>query len=279
VNAIVVLLTLATMAIAWLVLTPWLRARRRRALGKAAFPEHWHRMLMRRWPRYASLPAPIRQSLQAAMQVFLAEKQFIGCRGLDITDEMRVLVAAQACLLIVRHGIERFDHVRVLLMYPDTFVTRHEVVDEDGVHSVETKELGGESWPEGKVVLSWRDINDGLDDLHWRGNVVCHEFAHQLDVAHGAPSGLSASQARRWTAVFQREYDRLLVAIEADAESLFPDEAAENPAEFFAFVTETFIEHPQALRARHGELYAVLEDYFGLDPAAWSSPAEAGTTV
>lgn len=270
-NALVVVVVVATLLISWLLLSPRLRARQRAVQASVAFPAEWHALLLRRWPCYASLPPSLRQSLQSVVQVFLAEKSFVGCRGLVITDEMRVLVASQACLLIVRLGIERFDHVRSVLVYPDTFVTQHEVIDEDGVHTLETKELGGESWPEGKVVLSWRDINEGLDDLHWRGNVVCHEFAHQLDVAQGTPSGLEPSLSQRWTAVFRREFDRLLAAIDSDAESLFCDEAAENPAEFFAFVTETFIEHPRALLARHPDLYAVLQDYFGLDPAAWSA--------
>jgi MtfA peptidase len=272
-NAIVVLLLFAVALIAWVALAPWRRRRKRAERVAAPFPTAWIDLLTDRWPRYSSLPGSVRAPLHANMLVFIAEKEFVGCRGLQVTEEMRVLVAAQACVLLVRLGIERFDHVRTILLYPDTFLARHEIVDDYGVHTVETRELGGESWPEGKVVLSWRDITDGISADGWRSNVVCHEFAHQLDLGEGVPAGLSEAQAVEWREAMAGAYRRLHAIIERDEASVLPDDAAESPAEFFAFITEMFIEHPQSLRAEGPRVYAVLSEYFGIDPASWSTDA------
>jgi len=232
-------------------------------------------MLTRKLPIYRQLPVDLKGRLRQSIQVFLAEKEFVGCAGLQITEEMRLIVAAQACLLIVNRGIERYDYVRTILVYPAAFIAEHEERDEAGVHTFEQKVLGGESWQEGKVILSWQDVRDGLELSGEAYNVVYHEFAHQLDQADGAANGAplldDAESYRRWSVVFKEEFEQLQRALDNGEATLLPEDAAENPGEFFAIATEVFMEQPIELRHRHLQLYRELSNYYRLDPAAWCS--------
>jgi hypothetical protein len=274
VSGLLVILGISAALIAAVLAAPWVRRRRRDRLHHEAFPVSWEAILTRNLPAYRRLSPDLREQLQQAMRVFLAEKVFIGCDGLGVTEEMRVSIAAQACLLVARLGIDRYDHVQSILLYPDTFIARHEDRDEAGVHTVEEKELGGESWPEGKVVLSWRDVCDGLAEGAEAYNVVYHEFAHQLDQADGEANGVplldDAARYRRWSAVFAQEYERLHEALDAEKDTLLPVDAAESPGEFFAIATEVFMDKPRALRALHPVLYGELRSYYRIDPGEWS---------
>ncbi len=254
---------------------PWRRARRRRRLAEGAFPAEWLQILRLHLPVFSRLPDDVRTATLDAMKVFLAEKRFVGCNGLVVDDTMRVIIAAQACLLVARLGVHRYDSLRAILLYPHTFVAEHVHSDEAGVHTVEAKELGGESWSDGKVVLSWQDVREGLDAGDDAYNVVYHEFAHQLDQADGAGDGappLSGDGGdERWAEVLQAAYDELLDDLERGRATLIPPEGAENESEFFAVATEVFMDRARALRARHPALYAQLRGFYGLDPAAWHS--------
>jgi Mlc titration factor MtfA (ptsG expression regulator) len=222
----------------------------------------------------------------------------VGCAGLEITDEMRVTVAAQACMLGLNRGGPLFAQLRQILVYPGAFLVDRVHGAPGGVLREQRRALSGESWSQGQVILSWQDVLDGAgvpDDGH---NVVLHEFAHQLDQetgsANGAPSLGSRAAHARWAAVMAREFDGLQARIRAREEAreraqagwswlgpsaepapqpappdLISDYGATNEAEFFAVVTEVFFEQAGALAERHPALFALLRDYYAVDPREW----------
>jgi Mlc titration factor MtfA (ptsG expression regulator) len=278
---------------------PRWRASRRERWASRPFPPAWRTILRRRVPLYRGLPAHLQQQLRRHIQVFLAEKPFLGCAGLEITDEIRVTVAAQACLLRLNRGGALFPELRQILVYPGAFMVDRVATEAGGVLREQRRALAGESWSQGQVILSWQDVVDGarvVDDGH---NVVLHEFAHQLDQESGAANGAPRLDSRRaqarWADVMHREFDALhgrLRAREAARErarawaswnsepmpppmpldappELISDYGATNPAEFFAVVTEVFFEQAAALAQRHPALFEILRDYYAVDPREW----------
>jgi Mlc titration factor MtfA (ptsG expression regulator) len=209
------------------------------------------------------------------MQVFIADKTFTGCGGIAITEAMRLTIAAQACLLIANRSTDVYPWLRAVLVYPASFVARHEVSDEAGVLTIEDRELSGESWPEGKVILAWADVRAGAagrDD----GNVVYHEFAHQLDLAESLTAGIPArgplgtdGGSRTFTATLVAEYRAFCEVLDRGGATLLPEDAGDDPGEFFAVASEFFIERPCELAAERPALYALLGGYYRIDPAAW----------
>ncbi len=206
------------------------------------------------------------------MQVFLADKSFVGCNGLAMTDTMRVTIAGHACLLVANLTDDPFPWVREILVYPDTFLVDREYVDEAGVRSVGREALAGESWDEGRVNISWQDV---VEDARCADgvNVVVHEFAHQLDHASGVVNGAPVLRGNtaQWSSVMADEYARLAERVDNDdtEDSVIDPYGATDPGEFFAVVFEAFIETPRALARDHPAMYSLLCSYSRLDPAAW----------
>jgi hypothetical protein len=210
------------------------------------------------------------------MQVFIAEKVFIGCAGLRITDEMRVVIAAQACLLILNRPTHYFEDLRQILVYPGAFAVDRAVSHGNGVLQEQRQALAGESWSQGQVILSWQDCLQGAAVADDGSNVVIHEFAHQLDQenghANGAPPpvlGDAAHDAARWAAVFHSAYAHLQEQARNGTASLMNHYGAKDPAEFFAVACEVFFEQPRALALEYPALYRELCGYFRVDPSAW----------
>lgn len=272
--ALTLVLAVSAALIAAILFTPHWRRRRHERLRALPFGPQWDRTLRRRVAVYARLPEDLRTRLQGLIRIFLAEKEFVGCAGLSITEEMRLTIAAQACLLIVNRGGECYPWLRTVLVYPGAFIARHEVHDDAGVHTLEEKELSGESWHEGKVILAWEDVRHGARDAADGDNVVYHEFAHQLDQiaggTDGAPGLDSSGDYRRWASVFSREFEDLHERLDRGEQTLLPEDAAADAGEFFAVVTEVFFERPHELRAERPALYEELKHYYRLDPAGWS---------
>jgi Mlc titration factor MtfA (ptsG expression regulator) len=263
----------AALVIAWLAAEPWLIERRRRHLRARPFPEAWRRILSQRVPQVGGLPPVLRAELEGHMQVFLAEKQFHGCGGLEITDEVRVTIAAQACLLLLNRNTGYFPKLRQVLVYPAAFLVERLRPEPSGVLQETRQVLSGESWSHGQVVLSWEDTLAGAATPNDGRNVVLHEFAHQLDqekgYANGAPGIGSRRGRERWARVLGEEFARLQYHVMTQTPSLFSGYGATAPAEFFAVITETFFEQPALMRHHHPALYAELAGLYRVDPATW----------
>ena len=263
-------LLLATAA--WLAGPTLWAAWRRARLTAAPFPSAWRAILRRRMPLYRRLPPPLQRRLQRHVQVLLGTVPFIGCRGQVITDEVRVLVAAQASLLLLGRPAGRFGGLRQVLVYPAPFVVERARSDGTVLHD-ERQVLVGESWQLGQLILSWPDVLAGAADPDDGRNVVIHEFAHQLDQesghANGAPYLGRRDAYAGWSATLGSVYAELREAVERGEETLIDPYGASDPGEFFAVVSELFFERPQALGRAHPELYAELAAYYRCDPAAW----------
>jgi Mlc titration factor MtfA (ptsG expression regulator) len=219
------------------------------------------------------LPADLQLQLKQHIQVFLAEKAFIGCDGLTITDEIRVTIAAQACLLILNRPRGYYPKLRQILVYPGSFVVDREHTDGIGVAHHARQVLAGESWEHGQVVLSWHDTLEGAAIPDDGQNVVIHEFAHQLDQetgrANGAPVLPHRDQYARWSRVLGAEFRNLKTRAAQGETSLFSDYGATDPAEFFAVISEVFFEQPQRMAVEHPALYRELTSFYRLDPLSW----------
>ncbi|MFM7505648.1 MAG: zinc-dependent peptidase [Rubrivivax sp.] len=268
-----VLLLAAASVLGWLA-GPGLLARWRRArVRRQPFPPAWRRVLRERMPAFARLPADVQWRLKKHAQVLLAEVPFIGCGGQVVDDEVRVLVAVQASLLLLGRGDGGFAGLSQVLVYPGAFVVGRTRAQGDGTQREERQVLAGESWQQGQVVLSWQDVLDGAARPDDGRNVVIHEFAHRLDQAHGAANGApwlpGAARRRQWAAVFTAEFEALQRRVARGEDGLIDAYGATDAAEFFAVTSELFFERPAELAAAHPALHGQLRGFYGVDPRHW----------
>ncbi|MEC5398469.1 zinc-dependent peptidase [Uliginosibacterium sp. H1] len=274
---IVVVSCLALLWVLWLASEPLRTAHRRRRIGRRPFPEAWRHILRNRVPWFRQLPVELQLRLKQHIQVFIAEKDFIGCAGQDIDDDVRVTIAAHACLLTLNRPAPFYPQLRQVLVYPGSFRVQRKRTEANGLVHEGEEVMSGESWSHGQVILSWHDTQEGaavIDDGH---NVALHEFAHQLDQekghANGAPLLGRRGNYAQWSAVLSREFARLreqTLAMGFDGEEpLIDPYGATDPAEFFAVATEAFFERPARLFGQAPELYRVLSGYYRLDPLGW----------
>lgn len=275
------LLVLGLAAIALALAVP--RWRLKRALARP-FPEAWREVLRRNSAFYGRLPEDLRERLHRRILRFLHEKHFEGAGGLQIDDEIRVTIAAEACLLTLNQGSEVFPRLRWIIVYPTTFIVDDETwVEEDGVVEEGPRDLLGESWHNGRVILAWDSVLHGARSMTDGENVVLHEFAHQLDSETGATDGApllgSAPALRGWAEVLSEEFLRLREDRMWGRRGLLDEYGATNPAEFFAVATETFFERPRDMARHHRELFDLLAAYYRLDPREWGEDAERERAV
>lgn len=252
---------------------PWRRSRRRAHLRSLPLTEAQRHEAGAAVPLVAQMPDVYRPAFEGLVQQFLAEKRFVGCNGLRVTDHMRLVIAAQGCLLLIGRPGGCFDDLRTILVYPDAFFVEHDEFDADGVVHAGRDLRAGESWSSGQIVVSWADVQLGAADPDDAYNVVIHEFAHQLDgesgAVNGAPSLVRRGAAEHWPTRMRREYDALVSAVNRGANTFLDPYAATDPAEFFAVLSEVFFELPETLRRRHPVLYECLGAVYGIDPARW----------
>jgi len=253
-----------------------LKQQRRRRLRARPLPKEWLKLIQRHVVFFHKLNESDRAELLGHIQVFLAEKRFEGCGGLEITDEVRVTIAAQACLLLLHRDTDYFPGLLTILVYPLTYM-----VQEDhriGEHVWEEGTVGrlGETGRRmGSLVLAWAAVKHGAADPSDGKNVVLHEFAHQLDyenhAADGVPGLATREQQSAWSEVMSSEFASLRAADESGIPTLLDTYGATDPVEFFAVSVEAFFEQPRALRAHHPRLYAELQKYFQQDPVDYSA--------
>jgi MtfA peptidase len=257
------------------------KRRQRRRLRELPFPPEWRDIVQRRFSVFRRLDPRDQNELLAHAQVLLAEKKFEGCGGVDLTDEIKVVIAAQASLLLLRRDTEYYPGLDSILIYPDAYVVPPETAlgaeflagdlsDELGIG--EPLDRIGESTP-GTVVLSWSDVLRGAGNRDHGCNVVLHEFAHQLDGENGEADGMppiaDEDLRRRWRDVFEREYERLCELADRGRRTFIDEYGSTHPSEFFAVATEHFFMEPIEFANRHPELYRTLAEYYRQDPRTW----------
>jgi len=252
----------------------FLKRHRRKQLRARPFPEPWRSIVARNLAIFSRLPTADQAELLGHVQVFLDEKHFEGCGGLELTDEIRITIAAQACLLLLHRETDYYPELVTILVYPSTYVAH------------EDRYLGGNIWEEGEddrlghtgrgmgsLVLAWDAAKRGAADPSDGANLVMHEFAHQLDFedfqTDGAPALKTRAEYLAWARVMKREFQALRAADETGTSAVLDTYGAKNPAEFFAVATEAFFERPLALRAKQPELYAQLAAFYRQDPTRY----------
>ncbi|RUR75328.1 zinc-dependent peptidase [Chlorogloeopsis fritschii PCC 9212] len=270
---IIIFFLVIGLIITGILIYPLLNKQRRNRLKRRPFPPLWNAIIENNLPIYLRLSAAERRQLHGHIQVFLAEKQFIGCKGLQVTEEMKVTVAAVACLLLFNERGEYFSKLRSILIYPSTYVVTETVASGDYI--VEERRVArlGESWSRDQLVLSWEQVQQDIGNWSDGHNVVLHEFAHQLDQEDGKAEGVPILPRKSdypvWAQVMAEEYQLLCHDVQQGVKTVMDSYGATNPAEFFAVATETFFEKPQQLLNQHSTLYKLLQRYYQVDPVQW----------
>lgn len=263
---------LIAMGAIWKFVSIRCRTKRRAQLMSRSIPDAWQTMIQNNIPLYHRLPEALITQLNGLINVFLDEKTFVGCGGQEITNEVKVTIAAQACMLLLNRTPRFFPKLKTIYVYPHTYVANH--IQHDGGLVIEDKSVRlGESWQNGPVVLAWDSIAGGTHHVQDGQNVVLHEFAHQLDQEDGSADGTpileNHSAYQTWTTVLGEEYETLQDSTEHHRHSVLNPYGATNPAEFFAVATEAFFEKPEQMHKRCPDLYEELKNYYKLDPLGW----------
>ena len=251
----------------------WLRRQRRKRILAESFPQTWHDIIASNVRHVARLPLQRQKHLQDFVQVFVAEKNWEGCNGFSVTEEVKVTIAAQASLLVPDDSKHFFDNVLSVLIYPDTYISKDRDTNADGVVTEsETAMLGQAVW-RGPVVLSWDDVLAGGRGQTRGENLVLHEFVHQLDMMNGRfvdgiPPLESKVQLDRWLAVVKPEFQAHQRNCRRRTPTVFNCYGAQNEAEFFSVTVECFFENPVPMQLHHPQIYGLYSDYFQICPVS-----------
>ena len=244
------------------------RWRRGRAAQRSPVTAEEWSAVIQRFSFLRALNADEQSRLRNLVAAFLNEKSLQGAGGLTITRDIELVIAAQACLLVLNLDLEFYDDWIEIIVYPDEFIVDHEYMDEDGVMHHVRAPLSGEAWEQGPVILSWVDAEaaDSGDGY----NVVMHEFAHKIDMRNGAADGfppLHAGMDREaWTQTFTAAFEDFERRLDAREDTLIDEYAAEDPAEFFAVLSELFFERPDALQQDYPAVYEQLSQFYRQNP-------------
>lgn len=238
-----------------------------------AFPSAYSKILRQNVRGYSRMPTHLQMQLKRKIRQFLHEKTFVGCAGLEITDEIRLTIAAKACLLLLNREIAVYPKLTHILVYPGAFIAPRQQLAAGGIVTHTNQTLSGESWSDGRVILAWDQIITNTFQDDFEHDVVIHEFAHQLDSedgsANGAPVLQTTAAYRSWSQVMEQEFTRLQNALANDEMTLIDPYGATNPAEFFAVSSETFFQKSHQLAQYHPALFALLKAYYCVDPREW----------
>ena len=241
--------------------------------GPIEFNDEWIAVLQRNIPIYQRLPETLRQDLHQKIACFVRDKHFEACGGLELTDDMVLTIAGQACILTLNQNGPPFPKLRTVLVYPTAYRAVAEEIRGPGVVMRREVVRLGESWANGTVILAWDAVLRDASNCFDGHNVTFHEFAHQLDQADGKGDGTplldTPQRYGRWTTVLGAGRERLERMTEKGRRTVLDAYGATNAAEFFAVATEAFFEKPRQLRRKQPELYAELQAYYQLDPSDW----------
>lgn len=269
----ILVIVIGALVLLFLVGKRALRNRRIKQLAVKPFPDEWERILKRNVSLYGYLPDALREQLHNDIKIFISEKYFEGLGGLEITDEIKVTIAAEASMLLLNRKNSDYPKLSSILVYPSAYVTKQSTAVGGGVYSEGQSVRLGESWQHGSVVLAWDNVRQGAVNPQDGHNVVLHEFAHQLDqedgIADGAPILEKRSSYAAWARIMSKEYEQLRSNAEHHKKSVMDKYGATNPAEFFAVATETFFEKPKQLQKKAPDLYAELRSFYNVDPIEW----------
>lgn len=247
--------------------------RKLKQLSDMSFPQEWETILDKNVSLYRHLPDALREQLHNDIKIFIAEKHFEGLGGLEMTDEIKITIAAEASLLLLNRKNSDYPGLSSILVYPSAYVAKQNIPIGGGVYIEGQSVRLGESWQHGSVVLAWDTVKQGAMNSQDGHNVVLHEFAHQLDQEEGASDGTPLLEKRSsyatWGRIMSNEYEQLRSNIEHHKKSVMDNYGATNPAEFFAVATETFFEKPRQLQKKEPDLYAELKDFYKVDPIEW----------
>jgi Mlc titration factor MtfA (ptsG expression regulator) len=258
----------------------YFKQQRRKRLRAQAVPAGWAGIIANRVAFFERLATADQQELLGHVQVFLSEKRFEGCGGLDLDDDICLTIATQACLLLLHRKTDYYPRLLTILVYPSTYLAKeNHPVDENIWQEGMAARLGETGRQLGSMVLAWDAAKSGAADPADGRNVVFHEFAHQLDyenhAADGVPGLATRDQQASWGAVMRVEFASLRAADATGIPTLLDNYGATSPAEFFAVATEAFFERPYALRNMHPRLYAEFSRYFQQDPTQYSAELAA----
>ncbi|MBW1645082.1 MAG: zinc-dependent peptidase [Deltaproteobacteria bacterium] len=252
----------------------WLREYRRKKILAEPFPPEWRAILAAEVKHYSFLNAEEKHHLEQLLQVFVGEKKFIGCNGLEIVDEIRVVIAADACMLILGLPHDLYRRLATILVYPSTVVVpppKAGVFTQSPLLERPAIPIAGQAFLNGPVILVWDEVKKESRHPERGHNVVYHEFAHYLDMldgrADGTPELHSREQYRQWAEVFTAEFLALRRQLKAGEKTFFDPYGATNEAEFFAVATELFFDQPVKMQETHQALYAVMAAFYQQDTA------------
>lgn len=250
----------------------WLRTRRRGRLLAQPFPAAWPAYLDSNVAPYRTLSSAEKRRLHDDLRILVAEKNWEGCGGLTMTEEIKVTIAAQAALLLLGIQHDYFPKLMSILVYPSSFLVPDRPEPDDWLVEEDEDARSGEAWYRGPVILAWDEVLDNGRDPSQGRNLVIHEFAHQLDfedgILNGTPPLSTRASREAWRDVMTGEYERLVRESEEGRDTLLDEYGAQDPMEFFAVVSECFFTQPRPMRSRHPRLYQLLREYYQQDTAA-----------
>jgi Mlc titration factor MtfA (ptsG expression regulator) len=265
-TGIYLIVSVAVLIIAGFIAQAAIMRARRRASMKRRLTQEQRQLVVRDFAIFARLPESIRDELEGLMHVFIDEKSFEACGGMEeVTEHMQYVVAAQACLLLVNRKHDFYRKLRSILIYPSAYKAKNEYGD-DHVRL-------GESWSSGSVILAWESVIAGGRNEEDGSHVSLHEFAHQLDQADGAADGVpeltGVGSYRQWSVVFGKAFEHFQGRLDKGRRTVIDPYGGKNPAEFFAVATETFYEKPKQLAEHYPQVYEQLKGYYMVDPLDW----------
>lgn len=248
--------------------------KRRWILGKP-FPESWQRILEEKVPYYQKLPLHYREVLKLRIMVFINEKLFEGCGGLQMTEQIKVIISAYACVLLLEEVSDYYPDLQSILVYPDDYLAPVNEEDEAGIITTGSEARKGESWNVGSIVLSWNDIEQNIYNEKDKQNLIFHEFAHQLDQHYGLTAGITntgkVTQSNEWNDVMAASYKQLRKVTARTELTVLDNYGATEPAEFFSVATEAYFEDPKQLKKEFPDLYNQLNKFYIVDPVKFSA--------